>query len=111
MFEGTLEEYSRLQKVGIWAMEDLCWFPSFSCFGVGGQSYSNFLASTVLPNQLNLPGALACRAPPGKTTLKQPLAQGPFLVNQDTLSKATWRSGYSKLAPELQLYPTHKALK
>ena len=37
--------YSRLQKVGIWAWDDEFW----CCFGVGGQSFSNFLASTVTP--------------------------------------------------------------
>ena len=36
------------QKVGIWIWDDLANFPSFLCFGVGGQSYSNFLASTIV---------------------------------------------------------------
>ena len=38
--------YCRLQKVGIWIWDDSCG-PSCSIgFGVGGRSYSNFLAST-----------------------------------------------------------------
>ena len=32
-----------LQKVGIWIWDELGWFS----FGVRGESYSNFLASTV----------------------------------------------------------------
>ena len=39
--------YSRLQQVGIQAWDDLGWFSFFLGFGVGGQSSSNFLASTV----------------------------------------------------------------
>ena len=47
-FKVLLLACSRLQKVGIWVWGDLCWFSSLSGFGVGGQSYSNFLVSTVL---------------------------------------------------------------
>ena len=39
--------YSRFQKVGIWSWDDYAGFPSSPGFGVGGHSYSNFLASTV----------------------------------------------------------------
>ena len=38
---------SRLQEVGRWAWDDLGRFPSSLSLGVGGQSYSNFPASTV----------------------------------------------------------------
>ena len=41
------KECSRFQKVGIWAWDALGWFPSDLGFGVGGQSYSNFLAPSV----------------------------------------------------------------
>ena len=43
---------SRLEKVGTWRQDDLC---DVLGFGVGGWSYSNFLASTV---GIYLPGSL-----------------------------------------------------
>ena len=44
---GQYSMCSRLQTVGIWAWDDVWWLSFFSRLGVGGQSYSNFLASTV----------------------------------------------------------------
>ena len=40
-------EYSRLQKVGTWMKDDVCWLSFFLWFGIGGGTCSNFLASTV----------------------------------------------------------------
>ena len=41
----------RLQQVGRWMWDDFCWLGFFPGFGVGGQSCSNFLASTVGPQK------------------------------------------------------------
>ena len=38
---------SKLQEVGIWMWEDVCWFSLFLGFGVRGTSCSNLLATTV----------------------------------------------------------------
>ena len=34
--DRPFSEYSRLQKVEMWAWDDLVWFSFFSSFGVGG---------------------------------------------------------------------------
>ena len=44
-------QYSRFQKVGVHARDDLLICSFFRWFGVGGRSCSNFLASTVWLNQ------------------------------------------------------------
>ena len=45
---GTIRDhYSGLQEVGMWALDNLCCCSFFSSLSGGGQSYSNFLASTV----------------------------------------------------------------
>ena len=47
----TLEDYSRLPKVGTWMKDAFCWFFFFLCFGIGGRSCSNFMAPTINGHQ------------------------------------------------------------